>query len=91
MDLGEVKLKAALELYPRADTIVGTITGDDGAERRFSGWMEFASAIEAWRTGTSTGAGGEPADVTPPRPPYRWADGAAKTEPHPPPAPDQAT
>jgi hypothetical protein len=44
------RLAAKLEMDPRADTVAGTITGDDGVERRFTGWMEFASAIEAWRS-----------------------------------------
>jgi hypothetical protein len=30
-------------------TLGGTLRADDGVERRFSGWMELAAAIEAWR------------------------------------------
>jgi hypothetical protein len=44
------RLEARLELDPWADTVIGTLTGDDGRERPFSGWMELASAVEAWRT-----------------------------------------
>lgn len=48
------KLEAKLEMDPSSDTVVGTITGDDGVERPFSGWMELASAVEAWRTENSS-------------------------------------
>jgi hypothetical protein len=43
------RLEARLEIDSQADTVIGTITSDDGVERRFTGWMEFASAIETWR------------------------------------------
>jgi hypothetical protein len=64
MDREEAKLEATLELDPRAETIVGTITGADGVEHRFSGWMELASVIDAWRT--STDAVSDAGDATPP-------------------------
>lgn len=69
MNREEGRLEATLELDPRADTIVGTITDADGVVHRFSGWMEFASAIEAWRS--STDAIGKPGDAAPPSPPRR--------------------
>jgi hypothetical protein len=69
MDIKGARIEARLELAPRADTLVGTITGDDGLERQFCGWMELASAIEAWRTGNSAGAGAHISEATPRRPP----------------------
>jgi hypothetical protein len=69
MDFKGERLEARLELDPRADPLVGTITGDDGLERQFCGWMELASAIEAWRTGNSAGADAHTAGVTPRRSP----------------------
>lgn len=56
MDREVARRKATLEIDARADPIVGTITGDDGLERPFSGWMELAGAIEAWRTENRSGS-----------------------------------
>jgi hypothetical protein len=59
MNIKVNRLVAKLELDPRADAVAGTITGDDGVKRPFSGWMELANAIETWRTenGSDTGEG----------------------------------
>jgi L-arabinose isomerase len=73
MDREAAKLIARLELDARADTVDGTITGDDGIERRFSGWMELANAIEAWRTAHTprAGVGRDAMRTTPRGPPPR--------------------
>jgi hypothetical protein len=65
MDPDVARLGARLELDPAAETVVGTITTDDGVERRFSGWMELASAIEAWRTESSPDTGRDTGQTTP--------------------------
>jgi hypothetical protein len=68
MDRDVAGLVARLVLDPDADRVVGTLTGDDGTERRFSGWMQLASAIEAWRTAHGRDAGGDTTRDTPTRP-----------------------
>jgi hypothetical protein len=35
--------------------LAGTLRSEDGEERRFSGWMELAAAIEAWRAAPHRG------------------------------------
>ena len=62
-------LEATLEMDPRADSVVGTITGDDGVERPFSGWMELANLIEAWRTDNRPRGVGDTTTTAPRRSP----------------------
>jgi hypothetical protein len=46
---GERTLTARLVLVGDRRALAGTLQSEDGVERRFSGWMELAAAIEAWR------------------------------------------
>jgi hypothetical protein len=71
MNIKVNRLVAKLELDPRADAVAGTITGDDGVKRPFSGWMELASAIETWRTENGSDTGEGPTQATDRRPPDR--------------------
>ncbi|ADB49863.1 hypothetical protein [Conexibacter woesei] len=40
------RLRLALELDPNADPLRGRLVSDDGSVREFTGWLEFARAIE---------------------------------------------
>jgi hypothetical protein len=49
---GDRSRTAVLVLIGDARALAGSLQGEDGVERRFSGWMELAAAIEEWRAGT---------------------------------------
>jgi hypothetical protein len=46
-------LTATLVLDGVDGPLAGTLLGEDGVARPFSGWMELAAAIEAWRAGSA--------------------------------------
>lgn len=57
--------RATLDMETMGGVPTGTLTSADGVLRRFTGWTEFASAIQQWRaaaaaeTETSRGRGHE--------------------------------
>jgi hypothetical protein len=40
---------ATLEIELEAEAPAGTLVTGDGQRRMFSGWIEFAAAVEDWR------------------------------------------
>ncbi len=47
------RARTTLELELGAKSPIGTIAADGGGNHAFSGWVEFVSAIEAWRAEAS--------------------------------------
>jgi hypothetical protein len=65
---GERTLTARLVLVGDRRALAGTLQSEDGVERRFSGWMELAAAIEAWRADAEARSDEGSTSHLPPRP-----------------------
>lgn len=48
--------RATLDMETVGAVPTGTLVSADGVPRRFTGWTEFASAIQEWRAAATAGA-----------------------------------
>jgi hypothetical protein len=48
--------RATLDMETVGTVPTGTLISADGVPRRFTGWTEFASAIQEWRATAAAGA-----------------------------------
>jgi hypothetical protein len=48
--------RATLDMETVGAVPTGTLISGDGVPRRFTGWTEFASAIQGWRAAAAAGA-----------------------------------
>jgi hypothetical protein len=51
--------RATLDMETVGAVPTGTLISGDGVPRRFTGWTEFASAIQEWRAAAAAGANTE--------------------------------